>query len=282
LSLLPYLTGHDHWQIILVAELLLRVCEAEGLIDLIALALVADQGPDVAFISQDSRHHRCVPQIFFEDAILGIGQSLVQKLHLHESGRFSSLLIQHTGDGFHAASADVSGEDESNRFGCFIDNDDFLCVLVLEVPEGRNRHKSFLLFLSVSGADSAATISGIEVVDQTFESDDEIVVLVEGVDIFRRRQDSHIVFTKVVNEECGLRPVTAKTGQVFDDNGFDFTCLDRFIDIVDTLALKCMPLTLSSKDSPTTSWPLLTAKLYMIFLWLFRELSSSSSSLDSR
>ena len=45
LSLLPYLTGHDHWQIILVAELLLRVCEAEGLIDFIALALVADQVP---------------------------------------------------------------------------------------------------------------------------------------------------------------------------------------------------------------------------------------------
>ena len=73
----PYLTGHDHGQIILMAKLLLRVCEAEGLIDFIALALVADQSADVAFISQDSRHHRCVPQIFLEDAILGVWQALI-------------------------------------------------------------------------------------------------------------------------------------------------------------------------------------------------------------
>ena len=58
-------------------ELLLRICEPKGLIDLIALALVADQRADVALISQDSRHHRCVPQIFFEDAILGVGQALI-------------------------------------------------------------------------------------------------------------------------------------------------------------------------------------------------------------
>ena len=77
LCLFPYLTSHDYWQIILMSELLIRICEAKGLIDLIALALVADQGADVAFISQDSRHHRCVPQVFFEDAILGVGQALI-------------------------------------------------------------------------------------------------------------------------------------------------------------------------------------------------------------
>ena len=60
-----------------MSELLLRVCKTESLIDLIALALVADQGADVAFISQDSGHHRCVPQIFFEDAILSVGQALI-------------------------------------------------------------------------------------------------------------------------------------------------------------------------------------------------------------
>ena len=60
-----------------MSELLLRVCETEGLIDFITLALVADQSADVALISQDSRHHRCVPQIFFEDAILGVGQALI-------------------------------------------------------------------------------------------------------------------------------------------------------------------------------------------------------------
>ena len=34
-----------------MSELLLWVCETEGLVDLIALALVADQSADVAFIS---------------------------------------------------------------------------------------------------------------------------------------------------------------------------------------------------------------------------------------
>ena len=51
LCLFPYLTSHDYWQIILMSELLLWVCETEGLVDLIALALVADQSADVAFIS---------------------------------------------------------------------------------------------------------------------------------------------------------------------------------------------------------------------------------------
>ena len=32
--------------------------------------------------------------------------------------------------------------------------------------------------------------------------------------------------------------MTAKAGQVFDDDSFDFTCLDRFIDLIDTLAVE--------------------------------------------
>ena len=40
-----------------MAELLLRACVSEGLIDLISLALVADQGPGVGFLLQDSTDH---------------------------------------------------------------------------------------------------------------------------------------------------------------------------------------------------------------------------------
>lgn len=90
------------------------------------------------------------------------------------------------------------------------------------------------------------------------------------------------MFSEVVDKECGLRPVAAQAGQVFNDDRFDLARFDHLIDFSIPSRLKCIPLTLSSKDSPTTSWPLLTAKLYMIFRWLFREFNSSSSSLDSR
>ena len=73
----PCLTGHDHRQIVFMAELLLRVGEAEGLIDFIALALVADQRTDVTLILKDTTNHRRVPKIFLEYPILRIGQSLV-------------------------------------------------------------------------------------------------------------------------------------------------------------------------------------------------------------
>ena len=60
-----------------MAKLFLRVGEAEGLIDFIALALMADQRADVALILKDSANHRRVPQIFLEYPILRVGQSLV-------------------------------------------------------------------------------------------------------------------------------------------------------------------------------------------------------------
>ena len=219
-------------------ELLLRVCDAEGLIDLIALALVADQRADVAFISQDSRHHRCVPQIFFEDAILGVGQALVQQFHLHERGRFPSLLIQRAGNGLHAAAADIGEEDQSDRFGGFFYDNDLFCVLVLEVAERRDGHDAFFLLLPVTGPHTTAAVAGIEVVDQPLKANDKIVVLIEGVDIFRCGQDPHIMFSEVVDKECGLRPVAAQAGQVFDNNRFDLARFDHLIDFVDSLTVE--------------------------------------------
>ena len=50
LGLLPDLPGHNGREVVLVPELLRRLGEAEGLVDLVALALVADQGADVTLI----------------------------------------------------------------------------------------------------------------------------------------------------------------------------------------------------------------------------------------
>ena len=41
------------------------------------------------------------------------------------------------------------------------------------------------MLLPVAGSHTAAAIAGIEVVDQPLKADDEIIVLIEGVDIFR-------------------------------------------------------------------------------------------------
>lgn len=76
------------------------------------------------------------------------------------------------------------------------------------------------------------------VLDQSFESDDEIIVLIEGVDIFRCGQDPHIMFSEVVNKECCLRSVTAQAGQVFNDNRFDLARFDHLIDFVDALTVE--------------------------------------------
>ena len=92
--------------------------------------------------------------------------------------------------------------------------------------------------MPVTGPHTAAAVAGIEVVDQPLEADDEIVVLVEGIDVLRCRQNSHIMFAEVVNKECGLRPVTAKAGQVFNDDRFDPARFDHLVDFVDSLTVE--------------------------------------------
>lgn len=151
---------------------------------------------------------------------------------------FFSLLIQCAGDGFHAAAADIGGEDQSNRFGGVFYDNDLFCVLILEIAEGWDGHNTFLLLLPVTGPHTTAAIAGIEVVDQPLEADDEIIVLIKSVDIFRCGQDPHIMFTEIVDKECGLRPVTAQAGQVFNDDRFDLACFDHLIDFVDSLTVE--------------------------------------------
>ena len=92
--------------------------------------------------------------------------------------------------------------------------------------------------MPVTGSHTAAAVAGIEVVDQPLEADDEIIVLVKSVDIFRCGQDPHIMFAEVVDKECCLRPVTAQAGQVFNDDRFDFARFDHLIDFVDSLTVE--------------------------------------------
>ena len=51
-----------------------------------------------------------------------------------------------------------------------------------------------------------------DVLDKTLEANDEIIVLIERVDIFRRREDADVVFPQVVDEQGSLRSVSTQAG----------------------------------------------------------------------
>lgn len=55
-----------------------------------------------------------------------------------------------------------------------------------------------------------------DVLDQALEANDEIVIFVERIDIFRCREDTNIVLPQVVDEQRCLRPMTAKARQILD------------------------------------------------------------------
>ena len=58
----------------------------------------------------------------------------------------------------------------------------------------------------------AAAVAGIEVVDKTLEANDEIVVFIERIDIFRCREDADVVFPQVVDKQGSLRSVSTQAG----------------------------------------------------------------------
>ena len=79
-------------------ELLLRLGKAEGFVDLVALAFMTDQRTDVALILQNSAHHPPIPEVLFQDGVLGIWSVLIQKSQLRQRRGFPLLLIEHFGD----------------------------------------------------------------------------------------------------------------------------------------------------------------------------------------
>ena len=68
------------------------------------------------------------------------------------------------------------------------------------------------MLLTIACADTAAAVACVEVIDKPFEADDEIIVFVERIDIFRRREDADIVLPQVVDKQGSLRSVSAQTG----------------------------------------------------------------------
>lgn len=111
-------------------------------------------------------------------------------------------------------------------------------VPVFSIAEGRGNHQTCFLLLPIAGADPTAAVSGVEVIDQSLETHNEIVVFVKGVDIFRSVENTHVVLPQVVNEERSLGAVTAQPGQVLDDDGFDFPSFHHFIDAVDACSIE--------------------------------------------
>lgn len=76
--------------------------------------------------------------------------------------------------------------------------------------------------------------------------------------------------------------MTAQSGQVFDDDRFNFARFDHFIDFVDTLTVEVHTADIVIEGFSDHLVAVAGGKVVYDFLWLFREFSSSSSSLDSR
>ena len=148
------------------------------------------------------------------------------------------MLIEDSSDSSETSAADVLCINQPNGFCGLLYNNNLLGVFILEVTEGRDGYQTFFLFLPIACAYTAATITGVEVIDQSLEADDKVIVLIEGVDAFGGGEHTHVVFPQVVNEQCRLRTMAPQTGQIFDDDGFDGTRLYRFIDFVDALTVE--------------------------------------------
>lgn len=102
LGLFPYLFGDDCRNKIFMAELFIRLREAEGLVDLVPFTFVADQSAGIKFILKDAGYHRGLPDIFLADDVPCVGLTFAQELHLHLCRGFALLIIQLPGNGFQA------------------------------------------------------------------------------------------------------------------------------------------------------------------------------------
>ena len=87
--------------------------------------------------------------------------------------------------------------DRLRSFG----NDFYLIrIFVLEVAERRSDDNARFLLLSITRSHTAAAISGVEVVHEALETDDQIIRFIEGIDVFCCRKHPDIVLAQVVNE----------------------------------------------------------------------------------
>ena len=236
LHLFPHLPGDDGRQVVFVTVLLLGIGETEGLVDLVPLALVADQGAGVGFVLQDPADHGAVPKVFLLDLLLQpLRHPLAQQLPLHSGRRFSFLLVEHSGDSLQSHTAHIGCKNQVDRLGSFGNNFYTVGILILEVTEGRRDDDACFLLLSIASGHTAAAVSGIEVVHQSLEANDQIVCFVECIDVLRGGQHPDMILPQVIDEEGGLGTVTAQTGQVFDDDGIDAPGIHRFAQLGDAL-----------------------------------------------
>ena len=76
------------------------------------------------------------------------------------------------------------------------------------------QHRAFLccrfLITQHRGCSCHALCKGV--INQALEANDEIVVFVERIDIFRCREDADVVFPQVVDKQGSLRSVSTQAG----------------------------------------------------------------------
>ena len=61
LRLLPQLRRDDRREIVFMTKLFFRLCEAEGFVDFVPFAFVADERSNIALVPENTGYHGCVP-----------------------------------------------------------------------------------------------------------------------------------------------------------------------------------------------------------------------------
>ena len=125
-----------------------------------------------------------------------------------------------------------------DRFRSFGNDFHLICILIFEVAKRRGDDNASFLLLPVTSGHTAAAISGIEVIHQTLEADDQIVCFVEGINVFCCGQHPHMVLTQVVDIQGRLGAVSSKSGQVFDDDCIDQSGIHRFRQLLNAVTIE--------------------------------------------
>ena len=87
-------------------------------------------------------------------------------------------------------------------------------------------------------SDLFADVARVHIIEQAFEADNQIVVLVACVEVLSDRQNADVVLSEIVNEQRGLCFVPAEAGHILDDNRLNRALLDLFIDFVNALTVE--------------------------------------------
>ena len=137
---------------------------------------------------------------------------------------------------------------------------DCIGVSIFPIAKGRCNHNALPLFLTIPGPDLFADVPGVVIVHQATDTDDQIILVAKGIDPFRRGNHPNLVFPQIVNKQCGLGPVAAKSGQILYDDSIDFISVHSRRELVQPTAVELHAAYIVIERLPHNGVPMLLGK----------------------